>query len=741
MKNSYSGLLLFFAIVLSSNVSGQCTPGFFDGFESGSYSPTWSIGTGLTSAAVTTTNPYTGTYRLETTGGNVSHLTGLSTIIPSVLPANISWDIFPTGAGSTNYFVAGDNSVTGTNCVFFSLWQGSTSSILFASSFNYAYVASPGQWYHIELQNIDWTSKTFDIYINSVLMQTAFPFRSSTQTSITTLHLYNYNSGTGIYDNILIGGSPAITSISNSLDVSCYGMNDGSAIVSPSGGTGPFTYAWSPSGGNSTLATPLAPGNYTCLITDSIGCTLTETFSITEPTPLVTTSSHIDVSCNGGNDGSAVSVASGGTGPYYFWWSPSGGTAATETGLTAGTFTCLIVDSHSCADSQIVVINEPSALTVVTSHTDILCNGGNNGDASVAVSGGTPGYTYNWLPSGGNSTSVSLITAGNYSCDITDANGCNFSQTFVISEPTPVIASVSSSPVLCNGDTSTISVIGSGGISPYNGDGMFSESAGSYTYIITDANNCPDTATIIVSEPTALFVTVVTSNPTTCGGSDGAINVTIAGGTPGYISSWNTTDTTEDISGLASGVYTVLINDTNGCSVTITNTISDPNPPQVMLDIAVDTICSFDELFALTGGSPAGGIFSGNGVSAGNFDASVAAAGFNVITYSYTDSLSGCSAFSTDSIFVDACTAIKDPSLENIFSMYPNPNNGSFVLYLNTTSSANVTIYDALGKIISFQVIQPKTKEEIHLLESGMYLISIITSDGKQSVQRVIVNQ
>ncbi|MGL4597309.1 MAG: hypothetical protein ACRCYO_07275, partial [Bacteroidia bacterium] len=131
MKKLLPLLLALLALPFASNA--QCAPNFYDGFESGSYTPTWTLGAGLTSAAVTTTNPYSGLYRLEGTGGVSTHLTGLSTIIPAATPATISWDIYPTGTGATNYFIAGDAAVTATNCIMFSYWIGSSNSIRFVS--------------------------------------------------------------------------------------------------------------------------------------------------------------------------------------------------------------------------------------------------------------------------------------------------------------------------------------------------------------------------------------------------------------------------------------------------------------------------------------------------------------------------------------------------------------------------------------------------------------------------------
>src|SRR5690606_40170332 len=113
---------------------------------------------------------------------------------------------------------------------------------------------------------------------------------------------------------------------------------NGSSTVTPSGGTAPYTYSWSPAGGSAATASGLSAGTYNCLITDDHGCTHTESVTISEPALLSAGITSTDVSCNGGSNGSATVTPAGGTAPYIYTWSPSGGTAATASGLSAGTY-------------------------------------------------------------------------------------------------------------------------------------------------------------------------------------------------------------------------------------------------------------------------------------------------------------------------------------------------------------------------------------------------------------------
>jgi hypothetical protein len=378
-----------------------------------------------------------------------------------------------------------------------------------------------------------------------------------------------------------------ITSVNSHTNVSCNGGNNGSATVVVSGGTPAYTYAWAPSGGTAATASGLTAGNYTCTITDANSCTATATFSITQPTPITTVNSHTNVSCNGGNNGSATVVASGGTPAYTYAWAPSGGTAATASGLAAGNYTCTITDANSCTTTATFSITQPTPITSVNSQTNISCNGGNNGSATVVVSGGTPSYTYAWAPSGGTSATASGLTAGNYTCTITDANSCTTTATFSITQPSAITSVNSQTNVSCNGgNNGSATVVVSGGTPSYtyawapSGGTAATASgltAGSYTCTIRDANNCTTTATFNITQPTPIAVTNSQTNVSCNAGNNGSATVSVSGGTPSYTYAWMPSGgTAATASGLTAGSYTCTITDANGCTATATFSITQP---------------------------------------------------------------------------------------------------------------------------------------------------------------------
>ena len=159
-----------------------------------------------------------------------------------------------------------------------------------------------------------------------------------------------------------------------------------------------------------------------------------------------------DVSCNGGANGTATVAASGGAGSYTYSWAPSGGTAATATGLVAGNYTVTVNDGVSPAATKNFTIDQPTALSATTTKVDVSVYGGSDGQASAAASGGTPSYTYSWSPSGGTAATATGLTAGIYSVTITDANACQTTRTFTIIQPAPgAAATVASVGVPANG--------------------------------------------------------------------------------------------------------------------------------------------------------------------------------------------------------------------------------------------------------------------------------------------------
>jgi gliding motility-associated-like protein len=435
--------------------------------------------------------------------------------------------------------------------------------------------------------SMTWTTPTYNQY--TTLTGSSITLTVINQTVTPTQHCLNVPS--------------VLSATSASTNVTCFGSCNGTATATPSGGTGPYTYAWAPSGGTAATATGLCPGTYTCTVTDAASATAQVTVTITQPaaalTGTITASSS--VTCNALCNGSATVAASGGTSGYTYSWAPSGGTAASASGLCQGVYTVTITDANSCTTTRTVSITQPNAVTGTATSTPSSCSG-NTGSATVTPSGGTGAYTYSWSPSGGTAATATNLAPGPYVVTITDANGCTGTANVTVSTNTGPTASLQSSGnVSCFGGsngTATVSATGgnpgytyswapSGGTSA-TASGL---AAGNYTCTITDQSGCVTTQSVAITSPSALTATP-SSTSSGCTNS-GSATATPAGGAGSYTYVWSPSGgTSQTATPLAPGVYTCLVTDFNGCTTTVTATVTLGTPITVSATSSSSTICS-----------------------------------------------------------------------------------------------------------------------------------------------------
>jgi len=429
--------------------------------------------------------------------------------------------------------------------------------------------------------------------------------------------------------------------VDGTTNVSCFGGSDGTADVTPSGGTPPYTLFWTGAtsgythNGEDPVSMPA--DDYSVTITDSRGCNqlFTSRLTITEPSLLtMVLDGSSNASCYGGNDGSANITISGGTPPYNASWTGDGtghssvsedpndliadtydliitdnnGFSATTmniSNLEAGDYSLTITDDNDCIrdfiDVATVLENTPIIATFDPTH--ITCNGGSNGAIDATVSGGTPNYDYAWTgPSGFTAPTedINVLTAGDYQLTITDDLGCvEVMAVQTLNEPPPVIATTTHVDIDCFGaGNGSIDLSSSGGILPHTfdwtGPGGFTAAtedisgleAGNYSVTITYATVCSQVFTNIdtILEPPELQLTSAKTNISCNGLIDGAIDITVTGGTLPYSFDWSGPSgydsNFEDISGLGAGDYSLTITDGNGCVINfpLVETIVEPGP-------------------------------------------------------------------------------------------------------------------------------------------------------------------
>ena len=391
-----------------------------------------------------------------------------------------------------------------------------------------------------------------------------------------------------------------VVSQGNVTNVSCFGGNDGSLSVNASGATAPYQYRIAgPSGvwQNSNTFNGLIAGTYTIVIQDNNSCSQSIGITITEPTILVVSQGTVtNVSCFGGNDGSLSVNASGATAPYQY--SIDGGTtwqnSNTFNTLTAGTYTIDIKDNNNCSDNINITITEPNQVNISTSFTEPSCHGGSNGSISLNVSGATAPYQYSI--DGGNtwqtSNTFNALAAGTYTIQIEDANGCNYSASETITQPTQINITTSFNEPSCFGfSDGAISLNVSGATAPYQysidggitwqtSNTFNALAAGTYTIQIEDNNGCSYSASETITQPTILVVSQGNVTNVSCfGGNDGSLSVNASGATAPYqysIDGGTTWQTSNTFNTLTAGTYNIDIKDNNNCSDNVNITITEP---------------------------------------------------------------------------------------------------------------------------------------------------------------------
>lgn len=352
--------------------------------------------------------------------------------------------------------------------------------------------------------------------------------------------------------------------------------------------SGAYTYQWLPSGATTSTATNLCPGTHTVIYTDTqSGVSDTATVTVTGSSPSISvTSTSSNPSCAGYTDGSITANPSGGSGPYTYQWLPGNQSTQTISSLPAGTYTVNATDANGCSGTQIITLIDPPGMTVTTAVTPASCSAC-DGTATVnPIGGGGPTYTFSWTTSPVQVTQTATsLCPGTYSVTITDANGCTTDTSLtIVSTNSLTVSSTAGPPIACY-------------------------------------NDCTGSAT---------------ANPSS--------------GTAPYTYSWNSSpaQATQTATGLCAGTYTCIVTDANGCSDSVTVTLTQPAALNVQTTSPL-SMCAGDcgTLAAVVGGGTPGYTLSWNpGPLAGN-NVPVCPAATTTYTLTATDA-NGCTI--TDSV-------------------------------------------------------------------------------------------
>ena len=393
---------------------------------------------------------------------------------------------------------------------------------------------------------------------------------------------------------VFVGQSSMPSCLISSTDTTC-GMNNGSATASVTGGQAPYTYLWR-NGATTQTTSGLAPGTYSVQVTDAHGCVTSCSVVIHPSSNPVCTISSTDTSC-GSHNGTATVHASGGQAPYTYLWS-HGPTTQTVGNLAAGNYSVVVTDALGCVTSCSVTIGNSSNITCSITGTDTTC-GSHNGSASATVSGGQAPYTYLWS-NGATTSSIGNLAAGSYSVVITDAHGCSTSCYVTINPSVAPTCTISSTDASCGNANGTATAQAQGGQAPYTyswSNGATTQTitnltAGTYSVVITDSNNCTTTCSVFVggsNTPTCS----ISGSDTTCGLANGSATVVGSGGQAPYTYSWSNGATTQSVSNLAAGNYSVVVTDALGCSTSCQVTIAGSSAPTCYVN-GTNTYCGMN---------------------------------------------------------------------------------------------------------------------------------------------------
>lgn len=390
-----------------------------------------------------------------------------------------------------------------------------------------------------------------------------------------------------------LSGPPAIQVVSAFVtNASCNGASNGAIDLTASGGTGALNIMWS-TGQTGGYITNLSAGSYTASITDAQGCQLEASYNVGQPQAVggnvvLTT----PISCQGGSNGSATASGSGGTGPYTYLWS-SGANTALATNLAAGTYTVTITDKNNCSGTRQITLTNPPGMNVTTAAvTNASCPGVSNGAATIAISGGTIPYSVLWS-TGANGLTINNVTSGTYECTVTDNKLCTKVASVTIgSNQQATLAVASTVSPSCFGAANGSILVEASNATGYTinwstgatGTSISQVPAGIYTAVANNTSGCvSNVLTIDLIQPAAITLDTAMVNSISCAGSkDGSIEVVFTGGVGGLQYVWSNDSIGSFIDSLSAGTYFVTTTDTNGCMVSDSFLIS--NPDTLMID-------------------------------------------------------------------------------------------------------------------------------------------------------------
>lgn len=405
----------------------------------------------------------------------------------------------------------------------------------------------------------------------------------------------SYNAGTNQNNSPAVNSSHGRVIITSLVGVGismltppgCNGQSNAALTAITNGGSPPYTFTWSPGGSNSATLTGLGPGTYTCSATDAGATNYTTSFTILQPAPLAGVLSQTNVSCNNGTNGVMSFSASGGIAPYSYTWSPVGGTLASTSGRSAGTYSCFVQDAYGCLITQTTVLNQapPMNLSALASSTQVC-----SGHSLTLI--GLGANTYTWSNGVVNGVPFVPVNTASYVLSATNASGCigtAFTSVTVLPSPTLIITGNST---VCANSQAMFSVTGATSYiwntASTGSVLLFTPGANvSYTVYGTALNGCVGSASKSLSVIPLPNIGINASSTLICEGS--TVVLTGFGGS-NFIWS-NGVSSGVAFTPSSSQVYTLTGSNVNGCTNSATVAVN-VNPKPILTIAGAGTVCT-----------------------------------------------------------------------------------------------------------------------------------------------------
>lgn len=439
-------------------------------------------------------------------------------------------------------------------------------------------------------------------------------------------------------------------------------------------------------------------------------------------------------------DSTALTMSAAGS---YQWYQNGtlipGATNATYYATTAASYNCMVSDVCGTDTAAAAVVVTQNTVPVVTlSGNPNLC------PAATTILTGSSGGTHQWYYNGvaipgATGTSYTATLPGVYNMTKTNTSGCSDSAAVgitVVVVAAPIVA-IGNDTAFCSGNSLTLDAQNAGDNYLWN-DASTAQTlnvvaSGNYSVTVTNGSGCStaDTISVVVN---ALPTVDLGADTTQCGGS-----VVLDAMNTGSTYVWNDASTAQTLSASATGMYYVNVTDMNGCSSADTIDVTIHSLPTLTFSLT-DTTCVYSASISLSA-TPAGGTFSGTGVTGSSFSPSAAGLGNATITYDYTDT-NGCSNSANQTINVDPCTGINEFAGAALVSIYPNPASNLISVDLSSMNQTNLLIEltDVTGKLILKKTMNGGSviQLELNSVDAGIYNFTVKTKDGSVSKRLVI---